>query len=322
MQPIKTFTIIIITILLLSNSSFAQEIVEDDNWLIEITGSYCRYSKIMYRFKSFTKDDVAKAKEKFKQIKQTSQNSEWEGLYFTNTGVGDSNMILNSEGGFLRFYCYHYLDSLDYGKINNSSDFIALFSEKPAVKNQNEVKSKERKLVKVKFGEIHFLVPEERLEDFLEVTAGLKNYGVDLFYYWTKEDDIKKEVFGLPIVPSKYKHLLRHPIEAKITHVGDKKIIPNEQSTKEYNFDDIHYPVTINAGSNKNVKIGMDFLIKDTGEWVRITKVSQKSSVGFIRRDINLKGNERCFDDRGGSNQTIACKNAEKEMKVITKTYL
>jgi hypothetical protein len=111
---------------------------------------------------------------------------------------------------------------------------------------------------------------------------------------------------------------LRYPLQAKIISAGSKKIIPNEQSTKEFNFDDIHYPVTLNAGKNKNIKIKMNFFVEDLGEWIEITKVSQTKSIGFIRRDFDENGQEQCRDSEGGSGQLIPCK--EIKVGMISKT--
>ncbi len=157
------------------------------------------------------------------------------------------------------------------------------------------------------------------MKDFCERVVGLSTDLDDFFYYSIKEEDMKKEVFGLPILPSEYRHFLRHPIEAQIISIGRKKIIPNEQSTKEFNFDDIHYPVTLNVGKNKRVKPRMNFFVEDLGEWVQITKVFQTKSIGFIRRDFDENKNEECFDSEGGNGQTIPCKEIKVRMKSKTK---
>ena len=311
---------IFLLLLIIPTLGFGQEIVEDENWLAEIIGSYCGSPVINYRFRTFTMDDVIKAKQKLKSIKQKEINTEWEGLYYSETGIGDSQMILNSEGGFLRFYCYHYLDSLDYGKVKISSDSIQLISEKTS--NQKKKNLLNSDLIKVKFGEKHFLVPENRLQEFIHITAGLNKESDDFYYYWAKQDDIDKKVSGIPILPVKYKHLLRYPIEAKIIDIGTKQIIPNSQSTEEYNFDDIHYPVTLDAGKDKNIKVGMDFFVEDLNEWIKITEVYQKISVGYFRRDFDSKGEEKCRDGRGGYIQLTPCKEIKIGMKVRTKTYL
>ena len=174
-------------------------------------------------------------------------------------------------------------------------------------------------MVKIIFGEKHCLVPENRLGDFCEMAAGLNTNSSDIFYYLIKVEDMQKEIFGLPILPSEYKHFLRHPIEAKIISVGNKKIVPNEQSTKEFNYDDINYPVTLNAGKNKNVKINMDLFVEDLGEWVEIIKVFQTKSIGVISRNFDENGQEQCFDSERVSGQSIPCKEIKVGMMSKTK---
>ncbi len=320
MKIVKTFLII----LSVSGFCFGQ-VVEDENWIKEIAGEYCSgYRYLTYQYKTFSKENVAKAKEKLKLIKQSVPKNEWEGIY-TNRGVaiGDDGLVWNSRGGFLSFYCYHELTSLDYGSIKESPDSVELVSEKSVIStaNKKQIAKTENKLVKVKFGERHFLVPENLLKYFTAKAAGLSTNMDESYsnYYLDKVEDIEKAIFGLPILPAEYKHFLRYPIKAKIISAGSKKIIPNEQSTKEFNFDDIHYPVTLNAGKNKNIKIKMNFFVEDLGEWIEITKVFQTKSIGFIRRDFDENGWEQCRDSEGGSGQLIPCKEIKVGMMSKTK---
>lgn len=141
----------------------------------------------------------------------------------------------------------------------------------------------------------------------------------DFYYYRIKEDDIQKPCLGLPVLPAEYKKYLRYPIEAKIISIGKKKIVPNEQSTKEYNFDDIHYLVTLNAGKDKRLKKDMNFFVKDLGEWIQLTEVLQTRSVGFIRRDFDSNDREQCWDGEGGSGQNTSCKKIKIGMKANTR---
>jgi hypothetical protein len=318
----KKFLITFLVFLSIQGFCFGQEFIEDENWISEIGDVYSKgYSLISYRFDNFTKEDVAKAKQKLKSIKQFAPKDEWEGLYSLANPVGEEGLIWHSDSGFFRYYFYHELRSLDYGKIKLSQDFIELLSDKPLTSNPNKKQFNKtgNKLIKVKFGERHFLVQENRLKDFCERAVGWSRDLMDYSYYWQKREDSEKKVFGLPVLPSEYSHLLRYPIEAKISSVGRKQIIPNRQSTKEYNFDDIHYSVTLNTGKNKNIKIGMNFFVEDLGEWIEIKKVFQKSSIGNIRRDIGENNKEQCWDSEGGSGQVIPCKEIRAAMKAKTK---
>lgn len=293
--------------------SFGQEPIEDENWLKGFKTEADYLPTLVYRdSKSLSLKNIPQAKKRLNFLREFSPTNEWEGVYFSNTGIGDRKFIWNAKGGFFSFYFYHTLKFVDFGKVNDSLAFIELSSEKSSTKS---------KLVKIKVGETHFLVPENRLQDFCERAVGLETDS-DFFYFNIKEEDINKPRAGLPILPKKYETFIRYPIEAKIVLIGKRKIIPNEQSTKEYNFDDIHYSATINFGKNKKLKKGMNFFIEDLGEWFQITKVSPKSSVGFIRRGFDENNKEQCWDSRGGSGQTIPCKEIKTGITVKTKSDL
>ncbi|HEY0049206.1 MAG TPA: hypothetical protein VGB68_07975 [Pyrinomonadaceae bacterium] len=322
MNLTKTLRLLLV-FLSISGICSAQEFTEEENWIREIAGEYCRgYRFLAYRFETFTKQDVIKAKEKLKSIKQFAPESEWEGVYFGNVALGDNGLLWSAEGGFLKFYCYHELGRLDYGKVSESPGFVEIISEKPAASTPDQKPNgkTENKLIKVKFGESHYLVPENSLQHFTTRAAGLgtssDNYAD---FYWLKREDFEKKVFGLPVLPKEYKHLLRFPVETRIISVGKRQIIRNKQSTEEYNFDDIHYPVTLDAGKNRNIKPGMNFYVDDLGEWVEITGVFQKSSIGRIRRDFDENKNEQCRNGELGGGDIISCKKIKFGMKAKTK---
>ena len=325
MQILKLFILLII--LIIPNTISAQEvseIQEDKYWMSDIIGIYCKGSGITYNFNNYSKEDVQKAKSKYQSIKNESQISEWEGLYYYPfTAVGDRKLFWSSNNGYFSFYCYHKMDYIDYGNVLNSSDFIKLSSDKDPAKNV-----KKSKLIKIKFGDKHFLVYEEYIKSFLEAAAGLNKRELsdsrysNLFDYWKKEKDIEAEVFGQPIVPEMYKKWIKVPIKTEIIKIGERKTIPSERSNEKYNFDDIHYLVTLNSGKNKDIKVGMDFFVKEMNEWIQITKVLEKSSIGYFRRDFNSDGKEQCWDDRGGSGYLITCKEIKIGMKAVTKTDL
>ena len=311
--------IIFLILLSISGLCFGQEIVEDENWLKGLGTEADSFPSLIYQFKTFTQEDVTKGKQRLKSIRQFAPKNEWEGIYYAETGIGDSKLIWNSEGRFFNLYFYHELKRFNYGRVNDSPSFVELINKKPSTSSFDKKQAVKAKLIKIQIDDKHFLVPETRLQDFCDKAAGLSIDLNDFYYYWTKEADMQKETFGLPNLPSEYKPFLRYPIEAKIISVGRKKIIPNEQSTKEFNFDDIHYPASLNAGKNKNIKIGMNFFVEDLGEWIQITKVFQKTSIGFIRRDFNENKQEQCRDSERGSGQVTSCKEIKVGMKVKTK---
>ena len=272
--------------------------------------------------KSFSLDDVARGKVRLKSVRQFAPRDEWEGTYYANTGIGDNKFIWNPQGGFFSFYFYHTLKALNFGKAVVSPGFIELEYEKLPFSLRDKKTGFKARLIKVRIDETHFLVPESRLQDFCERAAGLSTDLDDIFYYWIKDEDIQKRREGLPTLPAEFQSFLRYPIETTITSFGKRRIVPNEQSTKEYNFDDIHYQVTLNAGKNRKLKKHMNFFVKDLGEWIQITSVSPKTSVGFIRRDFDENGKEECWDEEGGSGQKTECRKIRIGMKAKTKGNL
>lgn len=318
MKVVFFFTTILL-LLSISANSFGQKAVGDENWLKGFKTEADDYQTLSYwDFASFKLEDIPQAKKRLNSVRQYTPQNEWEGVYYSNTDVGDSRFIWNEKGGFFSFHFYHSLKSFYFGKAKDSLGFIELDYEKPPIPQMKRKTASKNRLIKVKIGEKHFLVPETRLRDFCERAAGLSVSFWDFYYYFKKYTDRHIEEFGLPILPAEYKKYFRYPIEAKIIRVGKRKIIPNEQSTKEYNFDDIHYPITINIGKNKNLKKQMNFFVENLGEWIQIEKVYQGISVGFIRRDFDENKQEQCRDSEEGMGQLIPCK--EIKIGLIAKT--
>lgn len=307
----KIFITIFFTVFLLSNICFGQEYIEDENWLKGFKTEADSFQTLQYwKTKRFTVEDVANGKRRLNLIRQFAPQNEWEGIYYAETGIGSDKFIWNAEGGFFRFYFYHTLKTFSFGKIKDSSGFIELEYEKTSLTPIN----KKNKFIKVKVGEKHFLVPEKRLSDFCERIVGLSTDANDFYYYLTKEDDFKKTAFGLPELPAEYKKYLRYPVEAEIIRVEGKEIITNENDSS---YEEVQYTVIINAGKNKKLKNDMELFVKDLGEWIQLTKISQKSSVGFIRRDFDKNNQEECQDIQG---EIILCKEIKIGMKAETKS--
>jgi hypothetical protein len=291
---------------------------EDENWLKGFGTEADHLPTLLYwEPKRFSLEDLPNGKRRLDIIRQYTARNEWEGLYYANTAIGDNKFIWNTEGGFFSFYFYHTLKSLSFGTVKESSGFVELDYEKPPY-SQKTKKSKTR-LVKVAIDETHFLVPENRLRDFCGRAAGLETDLSDIGYYWIKEDDMEKLRDGLPVLPPEYKNFLRYPIKARIKTLGKREIIRNEQSTAEHNFDDIHYFVVLDAGSDARLRKDMNLFVRELGEWILLTRVSKTSSIGFVRRDIGEKGHEQCRDSQGGSGQLIPCRRIKVGMVAKTR---
>ncbi len=296
----KSLFLAILLLGLAFQNSFSQEIIEDENWIGEIEG----YSHpfLSQRFIKFTKEDVAKAKEKLNLIKSATNQDEWEGSFGKYGELSEIRLIWNSDVGFIDYYIYTCaieLRNLNYGKAINSSDFVSFVSEKPAISPKSVVSSKGINFIKVKVGERRFLVPENELADFCEYAAGLSldDYSSQSNYWW-KLSDSQKRIFGLPILPEKYKSFLRYPIKAQIIKIGKQENVQSKDAEGKLQTDAVNYFFTINVGKNQGVKKGMKFYIPEIKEWSEIVKVSLTSSIVYIQRPIGYGEKELCYDDK------------------------
>lgn len=308
-------TFLALLILLVSfQNSFGQEIDFEGNWFREIKGY--DDSNTSYDFQFYTTEDVVKAKNRFNLIKQFPPKNEWEGVYTRNSEIGTAELHWGSASGFVDYYFYHTLRSLDFGIALDKTDSVKLVSQKSPTSKRKSMFA--TNLIKVKFGNKHFLVPENRLQDFAERTVGLSTSISDYSYYLQKIDEVENKVFGLPVLPENYRRFLRLPIKTEITRLRNSRIYRNKSVDGTVNYDEIHRFVILGAGKNKSVKLGMNFFAEDLGEWIEITKVLQNSSVGVIKRGLEEK-QEQCRNKEGGQGDIIPCQEIKVGMNVNTK---
>lgn len=158
-----------LTIILFSKLCFGQEYIEDENWLKGFRTEADSFPTLTYwPTRTFSLEDVDRGKQRLSSIRNFTPRNEWEGAYYANTGIGDYKFIWNAEGGFFSFYFYHTLKTFYFGKIRDSSGFIELDYERFPFSQTDRKAVFENKLIKVRVDETHFLVPENRIQDFCE----------------------------------------------------------------------------------------------------------------------------------------------------------
>jgi hypothetical protein len=293
--------IILTGLLILSfQVSFGQDFQEDENWLGE--QGYPQ-AFLSHNFKTYSKDDVIKAKQKLLLIKQSSTNDEWEGYYQQYGELSQIGLIWNNQSVFIDYYIYTCsieLRGLGFGNVSASADSILLNYEKPRYSTKKMLNRAERTLVKVKIGERHYLVPEDRLKEFCEYSVGRlfgqKEYEMSVRYWWKVSND-KNKSESLPILPDKYSKFVVKPVEAKIIKVGKVTVENRKTNEDKIESGDIYHFITIDAGKNQNVKKGMNLYIPELDETAIIEKVFLKSSVAIIYRDFHETRTERCWDE-------------------------
>lgn len=311
-----------ILIILAFQISFGQDFQEDENWLGEM-GYPMPYLRHIFDYKVYSKEDIIKAKRKLSLIQKTDSNDEWEGYYQKWGELSQIGLIWQKESGFVQYEVYTCaieLRGLGYGEIAQNAESVILNYEKPIIYiySKKNTSPTQINLVKVKIGEKHFLVPENRLKEFCEYVVGLRKYYENDIQsgYWWKVVELEKDSKELPVLPEKYKHILKHPIEGKIIGVG-KRV---EQKYKNDNgivqSNGVNYFVKLNIGKKENVKKDMEFYVPELKDTIMIEKVYSTSSTAILFREFDDNKKEICKDE---NYKEIPCSQISVGMSVTTK---
>lgn len=308
----------------------AQEVFEEQpakNWLIEY--GIPSEPLMNFRYENYSKTDTVRFREKLKAINESTPKSEWEGVYIVGSQtVGFSQFRWNSKVGFISFYIYTCLPELrhiNYGSIVETPDYIELVPEKT---DDSPRKAASVRFAKVKFGKDFYLVEESSLPAFMEKAVGIlvepEDASDDDYMKWFNfmaKGEQNEPFEGVPEVSAKYKHLLRFPIEAEISAI-EKRTVEEGKILGQtiHGGETAFYKIRINAGKNKNVKVGMKFDIPETKEELVITKVNQNSSIGLVARSVDDYKNDACYGDVDGEYKEIACPQIRPSLKIKTQT--
>ena len=323
-MKLRTIFFLILILGLSIQICFGQEPQEEENWLQEYGIS--QYPTLVFRYDRYSKDDLAKFREKLDLMKNAKFEDEWEGNYFDDlTELGITSFRWDSNVGFVDLYiytCYPELRDINYGKVINTPEYVQMI---PEFGENSPRKAMSVKYVKVKWSDRHYLVEESSIAAFAEKAVGIYVEPQDdeneipqkWSRYWVSGDS-EQELTGFPVFPASYKKLERFPIETKIISAGKRTIESDTEIAGSYQVGDAAvYTVTIGAGKNKGVKIGMKFDVAETKDEIYITKVNQNNAVGVILRQLNDDKSEYCFDD--DSNQ-IECPKIKPSL--IAKTRI
>jgi hypothetical protein len=164
------------------------------------------------------------------------------------------------------------LYDLNYGSVGGTSQRLRLLFEQP--NRSAGFGGFDPELTPVVWGHRHYLIPSDKMLDFVnEVNAGLEPRKTTEGVFLLREGDERKAVRGDPGVPSDYRsYVLAAPITLGILFVGKSR------PEKSYGCKSMGRvtPVTLDAGSAKGVKVGMEFYVfapLPIFESARVTKV-------------------------------------------------
>lgn len=276
------------------------------------------------RFDNYSRENYLRLVERLTNLKTSKFENEWEGSYdeggFISLGYTVFQLDLNK--GFAQYYvytCFPELRSFRFGKVIDNEDSIEFVTEY----STGTVNLKTEKFIKVKWGDRRYLVGEDALPFFAEKVVGIyviddpenEVYPGKWADYWVQGDSEAKPD-GLPQYPAKYKKFERQPIKAKLTAVGKRTLIGVDTGGGTALYYRANFPVTIGAGKNKNVRVGMIFYLPDLDEEIEITAVYRDKAVGKIIRVTDDSSNDEC---RNSEREVATCRSIVKGMTAQTK---
>jgi hypothetical protein len=257
----------------------------------------------------FGAEFVEEAMTRWRLVASDSEpGNEWVGDYYrtSNDEMRLSFLRWAPRAGFVLAQihsCSADVNALSFGSVRWSPEIIHFDQVPQPAPNETPVDLNRMiptlaaSYLPVTWGGAHYLVPENRIDDFCLWAAGLgegkrSEKGPIEEYIFSKrgEDPIAEP--GLPVVPPGYERFVRIPIDATIVRVGRSFV--RHQKRREP-FDQLVIPVVLNVGREDNVRKGLSFNLfgQSGGDKVIITIVSARSARGEIIRLIDRGPNVR-----------------------------
>jgi hypothetical protein len=213
------------------------------------------------------------------EIKKLPEHA-WSGDYYAGDGLGvNTALLIAPDSGYLFEWrgCLGLYDR-NYGMVTSTNGRIRLSFTFENVRKGFQGIAPE--LVPVAWGSRRYLVPADDVVGFCNhVNAGREPRNGSRGFYLLRRGDEKKKSTGLPKLPAEYtQYLLAKPIKAEIIAVGASTTRP---SAVDWKFKDT--PVTLDAGKNHGVRVGMELVVtkpRNTVESVRVVKVDETRVAG------------------------------------------
>lgn len=221
-------------------------------------------------------------KEKIRAEIKALPDHPWAGEYYAGDGLGvGTTLAVAPDAGYV-FEWHGCLGLYDrnYGVANWEAGRLRLsftFENK-----QKGFQGIAPELVPVAWGPRHYLVPTAEMIEFCNaINDGSEPRAQKNGIFFLREGDEAKEAVGSPALPEEIRgYLLPAPVTANVTAVGAYATRP---SIIEAKFK--LTPVTIDAGSNQGLRVGMKLVATspDTAvETVQLTRVEATRSEGTV----------------------------------------
>ncbi len=234
---------------------------------------------------------AAKAREKrIKSELAQLPGHEWAGDYFYGDGKGTNvSLLFAPRSGFV--FSWHGclgLYDLNYGDVTAYGGRLKLLFEHPNRREGFEGIAPE--LTPVLWGDRHYLIPSDEMVEFTNrINAGFEPREGMFGSFLLRRGDEKKEAHGDPSMPAEYRsYLLAAPITARISSIGKSHI----ENCTGCDWKRRVTPVTLDAGSLRGVKVGMEFYVRNPPnhfQSVRVTKIEESASESELAQDLEDK---------------------------------
>lgn len=215
---------------------------------------------------------------------RTLKNHEWAGEYFYGDGLGVNVFLtLAPEHGFV--FTWHGclgLYDLNYGQVIYENDAINLDFTYP--NNREGFEGIAPKLLPVRWGKRHYLIPVDRILDFTNaINAGAEPnslFGGLSYSFLLKKGDEKKRVEGQPTLPSEFlSYILPAPITASLSSVEHIEVRGSHRAST----------IKVDVGTGTGLKKGMKLFLQNQSHiYVSavVTDVTEKSALAVIEQDV------------------------------------
>jgi hypothetical protein len=210
-----------------------------------------------------------------------SGEPEWAGEYYEGDGLGENvTLILSPKAGYLFEWrgCLG-LYGHNYGAVTAANDTLHLAF---TLENRRGTGGIAEEFTPVAWGDRQYLIPSNDIVGFCnQVNAGWEPRDDMHGRYLLRRGDEAKKVAGWPKLPPQYEaHLLKLPVEAKITQIGK---VTTRPSVSDWNFRDT--VVVLDTRNPDRLRVGMELHVvypEHIVESARITKIEGSTAEAIM----------------------------------------
>jgi hypothetical protein len=207
-----------------------------------------------FRLDLYSNDDVEAVRARWEQL--AGVNDVWAGEYTRSEGEMPSTVLLrwDPSSGFAALHvhpCMPALLGIAHGGIAQEPDAIVLTST--LIRGTMPFA---RRLVKARWGQRRYLIPEDEVKAFCDHTSGLGTGSPnEPVGFLLKEGDQELPVADLPEVPEPYRKFVRRPVTARIVRVRPARARLSNDNAR----------IRIDAGSESGIAPGVDLYASQDG---------------------------------------------------------